>query len=310
MFKQLSPSKKGITLAVIAAIISGFAVFINKEGVALVKDSDIYTTLKNVFTAVLVVSFIIVAGQTNKFKKLNRGAWLLLLIIGLIGGSIPFLLFFKGLSMANSAVFPALIHKTLFIWVSIMAVIFLKDKIGRIQIAALALLLLGNLVILWPIKKIGLSSGEILVFAATLIWAVENIIVKIALKRIDVSVVVFGRMAFGSIFLLLYLYFSHKITPIYHLAPLAWIWVAIVGAVLFGYVVFWYSALKYLPVSLTASILVIASPITSLLDSIFRTHKYSVNQIFGSLVIILAAAIIIWLSQKLEWKKLSQPDPA
>src|SRR3990172_11576946 len=106
MFKQLSSTKKGIVLAITAAVISGFAVYINKEGVALVKDSDIYTTLKNVFTAVLVVSFIIFAGQASKLKKLKSGDWLALIIIGLVGGSIPFLLFFKGLLMSNSAVFP------------------------------------------------------------------------------------------------------------------------------------------------------------------------------------------------------------
>lgn len=310
MFKQLNPTQKGIILAIIAAIISGFAVFINKEGIALVKDSDIYTTLKNITTAVLVISFIIFTGKISKLKKLKKNGWLLLLIIGFVGGCVPFILFFKGLSLSSSAVWPALIHKTLFIWVSIMAVIFLKEKIGKIQVAALALLLLGNLLILWPIKKIEFSNAELLVFAATLIWAAENIAAKIALKRIDVSIVVFGRMAIGSILLLLYLYFAHKITPISHLSPMAWAWVFIVGTVLFGYVVFWYSALKYAPVSLIAAVLVIASPITSILDSIFRTHKYSVNQIFGSLVIILAAAIIIWLSQKFEWKKLSQPDPA
>lgn len=310
MFKQLSSAKKGIVLAIVAAFISGFAVYINKEGITLVKDSDIYTTLKNVATAVLVISFIIFTRKINKLKKLKKNDWLLLLIIGFVGGCVPFILFFKGLSLSSSAVWPALIHKTLFIWVSIMAVIFLKEKIGRVQIGALALLLLGNLLIHWPVKKIGFSGGEGLVFLATIIWAAENIIAKIALKRIDVSIVVFGRMAIGSIFLLIYLYFIHKITPIFYLSPLAWSWAAVVGAILFGYVVFWYSALKFAPVGLVASVLVIASPITSILDSIFRTHKYSVNQIFGSLVIILAAAIIIWLSQKFEWKKLSQSDPA
>lgn len=310
MFKQLSPTQKGIILAIIAAIISGFAVFINKEGVALIKDSDIYTTLKNIVTASLVISFIVFTGQIGKLKKLKRNDWLLLLIIGLIGGSIPFILFFKGLSMSNSAVFPALIHKTLFIWVSILAIVFLKEKIGRIQIVALALLLLGNFIILWPIKKIGFSGGETLVLLATIIWAAENIIAKIALKKIDVSVIVFGRMVFGSFFLLLYLYLNHKITPIHNLSPLAWIWVVIVGSILFGYVVFWYSALKYLPASLTASILVIASPVTSILDSVFRTHKYSLNQIIGSLIIIIAFVLILRFTQRSKWTKLPQSIPA
>ena len=50
-------------------------------------------------------------------------------MIGVIGGSVPFILFFNGLAMA-SAPSAAFIHKTLFVWVVLLAVPFLGERLG------------------------------------------------------------------------------------------------------------------------------------------------------------------------------------
>jgi len=61
-------------------------------------------------------------------------------LIAIVGGSLPFLLFFTGLSLA-SAPSAAFIHKTLFIWVAFLAVPFLGERLGWAQICALGVLL-------------------------------------------------------------------------------------------------------------------------------------------------------------------------
>ncbi|MBU2595911.1 DMT family transporter [Patescibacteria group bacterium] len=303
MFKQLN-KEKGIVLALVAALISGAAVFLNKEGISLIKDSDVYTTVKNTGTAVIVLCFFIFTLRLQEFKKLKIKDWFWLALIGLVGGSIPFLLFFHGLALASNASIPNLIHKTLFIWASVMAVVFLKERIGNVQIFALALLLLGNILILGLPKHLQFGRAEILILLATFIWALENILAKILLKRLKSEVVVFGRMFFGSIFLIFYLFFTHKIGLLSSISTTGWIWVAIVSAILFGYVVFWYSALKYSPVSLVTSILVLASPLTSMLESVFRTHKYSPHQIGGVLIIVLTLILLIVILKKAKWRRL------
>ena len=52
---------------------------------------------------------------------------------------IAFLLFFSGLAMA-SAPTAAFIHKTMFIWVALMAVPFLGERLGLVPVAALGAL--------------------------------------------------------------------------------------------------------------------------------------------------------------------------
>jgi drug/metabolite transporter (DMT)-like permease len=185
-----------------------------------------------------------------------------------------------------------------------MAVLFLKEKLGLVQIFALLLLLVGNILILGFPRHFQFGQAEILILVATLIWAIENILAKIMLKRLKSEIVVFGRMFFGSIFLIFYLILTHKIGLISSISAIGWIWVAIVSAILFGYVVFWYAALKYAPVSLVTSILVLASPLTSILDSVFRTHKYSLGQIMGIVAVAISVVLIIIVVRKVKWKRL------
>jgi len=118
---------KGIYFALLTALISGVSVFLNKFVAAQFKDAYIFTTLKNILVAAALVGVLMIPKIFRELKNLNKKDWLLLILIGLIGGSIPFLLFFKGLTL-TSAVSAAFIQKTLFIWVGILAVFFLKEK--------------------------------------------------------------------------------------------------------------------------------------------------------------------------------------
>ena len=67
-------------------------------------------------------------GGARAFPARPRG-WLALLGIAAIGGSVPFVLFFEGLSRAD-ATQAAFIHKTLVIWVALIAVPLLGERVG------------------------------------------------------------------------------------------------------------------------------------------------------------------------------------
>ena len=141
-FKNLSKIKQGIILAFATAIISGFSIFLSKFAVDVVKDATVYTTLKNLAVAVLLIGVFLIAKDIKKIKQIKSKQWTKLWLIGAIGGSVPFILFFEGLSR-STAVSGAFIHKTLFIWVAIMAIMFLKEKIGKAQIFAFLILFAG-----------------------------------------------------------------------------------------------------------------------------------------------------------------------
>ncbi|OGY46139.1 MAG: hypothetical protein A3J62_03630 [Candidatus Buchananbacteria bacterium RIFCSPHIGHO2_02_FULL_38_8] len=284
--------KKGIYLVLITAVISGFANFFNKFVMQAVgKNAFQYTTLKNVVVA-LILSLVILSPMIlSKLKKLSAKDWGKLALIGLIGGSFPFLLFFKGLSL-TSAVNASFIHKTLFIWVAILAWPVLKEKITKLQFLALGLLLFGN-IIFEGFKGFSWGYAESLILIATLLWAIENVIAKIALRQLDSTVLAWGRMFFGSIILLGFLAVTDNTASLFTLNFSQIGWILLVSAFLTGYVLTWYAALKKLPATIVTCFLVLASPITTFLNSAFVTHQLKGQNIWGA-IIIVSAILLFW----------------
>lgn len=297
MLKINSKKRTGILLSFLAAILSGFAVYFNKSAFLYFSNSDLLTTIKNSVVAFLCISLIMIFAQRNILKKINRKDWLLLVLVGFLGGGCAFLLFFKGLSLAQSSLGPALIHKTLFIWVSIMAVVFLKEKINKFQAIALIVLLASCVYLIGLPQKFSFGIGEILVLLATLIWAAENVLAKYLLNnRLSSEIVITSRMFFGSLALLIYVLATGQFSALNVVPSTGWIWAFAVSLMLFGYVVFWYNALKYAPVSLLSSVLVLAVPITIFLDFIFGDKTPTKENVVASILIFIAITAIMWLS--------------
>ncbi|OGY26131.1 MAG: hypothetical protein A2Z24_01930 [Candidatus Woykebacteria bacterium RBG_16_44_10] len=283
-------TSKGLLLVFSTAIISGFSIFINKFGAGEF-NPYLFVFLKNLLVAFLLVGLLLGLKEFKNLKKLAKKDWLILSIIGLVGGSIPFLLFFKGLSLTTAAN-GAFIHKTMFIYVAILAGVFLKEKMPNRLLIAGAFLLMGNLYFLKFLPG-GVQQGDLLVLAATLFWATENIISKRALKTLSPAIVAFGRMGIGSVFILLFLILTGNIQAMSKLTPLHFQWILISGALLFGYVTTWYTGLKYVNVSTAATVLLLGSPITSLLTFIFQGQPFSQTQLIGSGLLVFGVAFAI-----------------
>jgi len=113
----------GAALALIAALVSGVAVFVNGYGVHAVKDATVYTTAKNLVAAVLLGALAALATARRSPARLTRPRgrrqWAGLAVVAVVGGSVPFVLFFEGLARASS-VQAAFIQKTLVVWVALL----------------------------------------------------------------------------------------------------------------------------------------------------------------------------------------------
>ena len=295
---------KGYLLVLLTALISGFAIFINKFGVGIFKSPYLYTFLRNVAVAIFLTCLLILFKDWKNFAKLTKKQWLLLLIVGLVGGCIPFFLFFKGLSMTSAAE-AGFIHKTLFLWASILAFLFLKEKLDKRFFIGALLLLFGNFLLLKDFLLRG-SYGNLLVLIATIFWAIENTISKYLLKDLVGRQVAWGRMFFGSLFMLIYLGFTNQLSPILDLTQKQINWVLFTSLFLFGYVLTWYSGLKYIPLSHATVILLLGSPITTFLNvahnSILR-QTFVVppqNEILSSLLVVLGILVVLGLKKTLE----------
>ncbi len=286
---QNNSLSRGVYLAFLTALISGFAVFLNKFAVSIWANSSVFTTAKNLVAAVFLISLLILLKKMPELKNLTKKQWLQLVVIGFIGGSVPFLLFFKGLSL-TSAAGAAFIHKTLFIWVALMAWPLLKEKISVLQICSLAVLFAGVYLFESP-RGFSFGLAEFLILGATLLWAIENIIAKIILRNMLPLLVAWGRMFFGVIFLLIYLVCVGDLSQLFVFSPVKIGWALLSGLILFGYVVSWYSALKFAPANVVTAILVIAAPLTAFLNSIFVTHNFKSSLIIPIILIVISILI-------------------
>jgi len=282
--------QKGLLLVLGTAIISGFSIFINKYSVSVI-NPYIFTFLKNVLVAVALSGLLLGIKNRESLKKLTKKQWGLLLAIGLIGGSIPFLLFFKGLSLTNAAE-SSFIQKTMFIYVALLALIFLKEKINKNFLIGGLFLMLGNLFLLGKSSLLVLNKGALLIFIATLFWAIENVISKYVLKELSGKIVGWGRMFFGSLFILGFLLITKQLPSITHLSLGQINWTIITAIILLGYVSTWYNGLKYVPVSQATVILTLGAPITTFLNLV-SGRSVNPQEILAGFLIVFGVILVL-----------------
>lgn len=180
------------------ALISGFSIVYNAS---VVKGADpvAFTTLKNAMAAVAVLAVALALGSWPSFARLTRQQWTKLLAIAVVGGSIPFALFFTGLSLASSGGMASFIYRILFFFTAGFAAVFLREKINARFLAGVAMLLAANALML---NGIHFGAGEVLVLMATLMWAAEGVLAKQALADIAPDAVATVRLGAGSLLLL------------------------------------------------------------------------------------------------------------
>jgi len=287
-------SKKGMMFILLTAVISGFSIFVNKFSITQI-NPYIFTFSKNLAVLLFTIGSILLFKEFNILIKLKKSQWFKLTLIGLFGGSIPFLLFFKGLSM-TSAVNAALIHKTMFIFIAILAIFFLKEKLSKGWLIGAILLLTGNFLLL-KITNLTFNTGDFLILTAVLFWSIENIISKHVLKELTTRTVIFGRFFFGSLFMLIYFALSGNLTQFASLNTPSFLWIALTATFLLLYNLTWYSGLRYLNVSKAACILLLGAPITTLLNFIYFGTMITLSQSIGILFILTGIIFAIGISQ-------------
>mgnify|MGYP000213597177 CR=1 FL=1 len=130
----------GTLLAFLTAVISGLSIFANKFFI-IGLDSTVFTAIRAILIGAvfLFLSLYFNSWRKKENRKIN---WKLLLFIGIVGGGIAFLLFFQGLQLTTAGR-AAFLHKTLPLYATILAFLFLKEKSVKRQLFALGVMLVG-----------------------------------------------------------------------------------------------------------------------------------------------------------------------
>lgn len=282
----------GIGLAFITAIVSGISIFVNAHAVRHFSDPTVYTTAKNAVAGGLLVVLALTtrppSDERSTQRPAGRGRWLALLVVAVIGGSVPFVLFFEGLARAQ-ATQAAFIQKTLVIWVTLLAVPLLRERFRVPHALAIVLLLAGQAWLAGQAGTIAFGAGEAMILGATLLWALEVVYVKRLLASLDVGTLTVARMGLGTLLLVGWLAVSGKAGALVSLDSRQWTWVVLTGLLLTAYVATWYAALARAQAIDVTAVLVFGAVITALLSG--AADGTSIN-IGGTILVAAGAAII------------------
>lgn len=310
----------GMAVAGLTAMVSGVSIFTNSYGVHAVSSPAVYTTAKNL-VATAVLAAVALAG---KRRSLRRGSllanyatpavvaesstrarpaspvgratlWgrrLAFVYVGVVGGGLAFVLFFNGLAQSEPAS-AAFWRDTLVLWVALLAVPLLGERLRWWSVAAIALLIGGEVTFTGGVGTLGAHRGEMLVLASTVLWAIEVVVAKKLLANVAPSTLAVVRMGAGAVTLVVYLSAIGSFAALSALDALQWRWALLTGALLAMYVATWMTALSRASALDVTSVLVASVVMTWLLQVLVGTSTPTLGS--GGLVLIaLGVGLVAW----------------
>jgi len=291
---ESSNPRLGYLFAGLNAIVSGFAIYINSFGVKLFSDSTLYTTLKNAVVGVaLLLPLLLFARHRAELRRLNPRQWGLLVLLAVVGGSVPYALFFRGLQL-STAVTSSLLNHTQFLLVAVLAVLLLSERVGIVMWAALAVLLVGTSLGL-QVNQVRWNEGALLVAASTVLFAAGVVLAKYLLRELSTVTVMSAKMTLGSLFLVGYVATTGHLGAVTSLSAVQWEYALGTGLILLAFTVTAFLALRHAPATVATAIPAAAPLITTalVLYAPFQTKLAPSDGI--ALLLMLAAVVAIFL---------------
>src|SRR6185312_12576767 len=154
-------------------------------------------------TAALLLALSAVATR-RRLSPVRREDLPLIAGLGLTGVAGYNWLFLTGLTLAPASDGSILVPGTIPILTMILAVLLLGEHVGRRAIGGMAVAVAGLLVVIGPGRDTGGTrlTGDLLFVTSAGVWAMYNVLVRVAGRRFEpISATLYG-MAAGAIFLL------------------------------------------------------------------------------------------------------------
>jgi drug/metabolite transporter (DMT)-like permease len=304
--RSAADPRLGYSLAALNMVISGVAIYVNSIGVRMFSDSTLYTALKNsVVGLALLVPFVFSGRSRADWRRLGAREWLLLIVVALIGGSVSYALYFRGLQL-TTPVTASLVDHTQFLFVALFAALFLGERFGPAIWAALGVLLAG-LTLGIGAGAVRLDAGLPFVAAATLLWAADFVLMKYLLRSVAALTVMTFKMTFGSLLLFLFVAATGRAGAIGQLSLLQWGFACITGLILLAFSVTSVLGLRHASATATTAIPAGSPIITTALVVISRQVAIPPWRWLGLSLALLAVLTIFILGHRQEQNALRAP---
>ena len=223
--------------------------------------------------------------------------WGYFAILGFLGITFHQWLQSTGLLTAQATTTAWIITSTP-IFIALLGLIVLKERLLWSQVAGIMLASFGVLLIVTKGNLTTLiagkiaTSGDFLVLISAVNWAVFSTLSRSGLKRHTSTLMMFYVMSFGWFFTSILFFLSSDINQITSIPSDGWIAITFLGVFCSGIAyIFWYDALKVLPVAQTGAFLYLEPIITVIVAALMLREVLLLATLIGGITILLG----VWL---------------
>lgn len=242
-----------------------------------------------------------------------KNDWLYLALLGFLGITFHQWLQSTGLVTAQATT-TSWLMATIPVFMALLGWLALGEKLSRLQILGIFLATLGVLLVVAKGEFSSLFNGKFgtpgdwLVMLSAPNWAVFSILSRRGLRQYPATRMMFYVMVFGWLFTSLQLLAGPRFNEIPNLTGDGWLGIGFLGIFCSGMAyIFWYDALKELPVAQTGAFLYIEPLVTVVVAALVLGEPLLWSSLFGGGIILLG----VWLVNRpvgVYYGSRSRPD--
>jgi drug/metabolite transporter (DMT)-like permease len=209
----------------------------------------------------------------------------------LVGGSVPYVLFFEGLRQTTPATGAVLNHLQ-FAVVALLAVPLLRERVTPAMWLGLAALLAGALAGT-DVGALRWNGGAARVAASTVLFGAGFVLARHLLRDLSTSTVMAAKMTAGSAALVAYCAATGRLGAVAHLSGAEWGFVLVTGAILLLFTAATLIALRHVQVTAVAAIGMAAPAVTLALQGAAGKAAGLAPVAAWGLALTVAAALLV-----------------
>jgi drug/metabolite transporter (DMT)-like permease len=244
---------------------------------------------------VLVLGLVIIL---NKQFRLPQGRdWVYFAILGFLGITFHQWLQSTGLLTAQATT-TAWIITTTPIFIALLGLIILKERLALYQVLGILLATFGVLLVVTKGDMGSLTAGrfgtpgDFLIMISAVNWAVFSTLSRPGLKKHPATLMMFYVMGFGWLFTSIFFFATSPTMEIFTIPWKGWLAITFLGVLCSGVAYyFWYDALKVLPVAQTGAFLYLEPIITVIVAAFVIREAILLATLVGGIIILVG----VWL---------------